>query len=576
MAVLIVKWAWIFFASYAVGIAVVHEARSRNVMSGSEPVDPLTGFLFGVVLLTTVAAFVSLLWPLEYVGPVSMLLAALLSVFRAGPSIAREIGRSVHRLRRWPSPLRLLIAICVAGVLHLSAQQSITADDGGYYAPFISWMTRHPIVLGLGNLHDRFAFNSHWHLFAALSSLSLFIGRAANQINGLVYVLGLCTFVDAFIRVRYARERWLAAVLLVCLHLPHPFMVYGIIAPNPDYVIAIIVWVVLYRTHLVLRSARPRRVDVTAWLIAIAPVFLVTVKVSAAASCAVIPLALWVWRSDLTRRHTVAYLVCSLLILIPWLVRNVLLSGHLVYPVGWTAFAVDWSIPSAVADRDANAIREGAFMLYAPGAISTSGMPLAEKYRTWFGHNLRAHEQAIVSLASISLLAHALAWRRIASREPAYLAVVSAAGLAVIAWFLTAPDIRFAMGPLAFCAGLLPGLVRNGRVGARAGLYALIVVVLVTETIGLALYQRLAVKLVGDRARFARAAPTATLLWPTPYPPVAVDTTVPWTGDASLIVQDADHPYLWDLPEPATATHDERLVPRGPRLEDGFKIVPPG
>lgn len=112
--------------------------------------------------------------------------------------------------------------------------------------------------------------------------------------------------------------------------------------------------------------------------------------------------------------------------------------------------------------------------------------------------------------------------------------------------------------------------------GARAGLYALIVVVLVTETIGLALYQRLAVKLVGDRARFARAAPTATLLWPTPYPPVAVDTTVPWTGDASLIVQDADHPYLWDLPEPATATHDERLVPRGPRLEDGFKIVPPG
>jgi len=72
------------------------------------------------------------------------------------------------------------------------------------------------------------------------------------------------------------------------------------------------------------------------------------------AALPVIPFVyLVVIRDGKKNRVLVKSLLPALLLFVPWLARNVLLSGYLLYPLSATAFFhVDWTVPAHVAKLD--------------------------------------------------------------------------------------------------------------------------------------------------------------------------------------------------------------------------------
>src|ERR1022692_4150989 len=66
--------------------------------------------------------------------------------------------RQIRASLTWPAWVGLIGGFVIAGWTLQSP--SLTYDDGLYYLQTIKWIQEFPIVVGLGNLHGRLAYNS--------------------------------------------------------------------------------------------------------------------------------------------------------------------------------------------------------------------------------------------------------------------------------------------------------------------------------------------------------------------------------------------------------------------------------
>ncbi|RYZ25461.1 MAG: hypothetical protein EOO10_18225, partial [Chitinophagaceae bacterium] len=130
---------------------------------------------------------------------------------------------------------KLLFAFAVVFVLYLTAQPTLSYDEGLYYIQFIKWAETYPVVPGLANLHHRFGFNSSWHMLTALFNTSSFTGVEENRINGVIYLLMLFHFLSG-LREQNTFLRWLKGGMLVAISLPF-LIVYNLTSPNADIII---------------------------------------------------------------------------------------------------------------------------------------------------------------------------------------------------------------------------------------------------------------------------------------------------------------------------------------------------
>lgn len=80
-------------------------------------------------------------------------------------------------------------ALIVLIMVIWTAQDPMHYDTGLYHAQAIHWIEDYGVVPGLGNLHNRLAYNSAFMPFQALYSLKWHFGRSLHSLNGF-----LCCF----------------------------------------------------------------------------------------------------------------------------------------------------------------------------------------------------------------------------------------------------------------------------------------------------------------------------------------------------------------------------------------------
>jgi len=148
-------------------------------------------------------------------------------------------------------------------------------------------------------------------------------------------------------------------------------------------------------------------------------------------------------------------------ILIPWMVRSVILSGYLVFPVSQIdLFHVDWKMASDQLDSTRQAIID--FARFRRNISQSSlGMGVGQWAPIWFERQT-LNRQIIYILALFSpflMLINLYKNPSLYSRK--YLFIFFACALGVVFWFFTAPDIRFGYGFLiGVCAiSLSPFLI---------------------------------------------------------------------------------------------------------------------
>lgn len=443
---------------------------SLGLADDQPPLKPLLLWLGGLLLLTVVLEVASLLGPLHtlaHLGALAVGAAGLGQV--AGRRVLAQLWAG---WRQWPALVRGLAALLVVYVLFLSAMPTPSLETAMYHAQSLRWLEEMGIVPGLANVNIHIGFNSAWFVPEALFSWGRYLGSPLQVLNGVFYVYFGCYCLSGLARLRRRQVRLTDVLRLLLLLCVSQISVDLASLSSDPAVTLLLCFLLLEALEPPLPAARQplRPAQVVATLLC---VFVLTLKLSAL-PVLLLPLW-WLWRSGQWRvgRVLLGLAGLSALVLAPWLARNVLLSGYLVFPVALDLFHVSWKFPLVELRLHADYIQEFARSYMDFKKVKTVGTPFAYWVPQWWQHQLSISKAVLLVIAGLLPVSLPLAWwqqRRRPLPGATQLAVVLVVVLAGGGfWFVLAPTFRFGNGFLfpLLALLLLPWLGPVARAAPR-------------------------------------------------------------------------------------------------------------
>ncbi len=381
------------------------------------------------------------------------------------PGIAGRLAetRRSFRIDRAVVLTALILVVATLWVGIVAAGPVFNRDTGSYHLQSTMWTSSLPIVPGLGNLHDRLAFNSGFHLYAAL--LEALPGEIPSYYlaNGLIWLVLLAQVI--WLAIKPPPSAWGRIQRLFLLFALTPLfrqaMTSQFTGLSPDFSIFAVQLVTAIAMFAVLdndaRTARPR-FDLFA-VMALSS-FAVTIKLSSAAPSAV-AIAVCVFSalagpSPESRRRGfragVAGAVAAVILIVPWMARGIVLSGYPAYPIAVLPAPVEWRIPLALVIDMNHWIESWARL---PNMHWADVLGDSSWIWPWMARTLPELRLALIG-AAVGLLAGLAGWWRGAPFAVRAILLLAPWLTGLLVWLGTAPDERFARGPIWITyAGLL-------------------------------------------------------------------------------------------------------------------------
>lgn len=345
----------------------------------------------------------------------------------------------------------LISILSVACMLILSAGALLAPgnyDSGLYHFPTIAWLNQHPIVLGLGNLHGRLAFNQSYFSFVALLNIYPVFNKGYTIAGPTMMLLGFLTITFGGLK-NVAQGAYLQAALILLLGV----QCADISAPTPDLAINVLQIVIFSQMLLFFwRYSQQLAITSDALIAFTFQCFLIsTLKLSGIAYGLTAFLIVF-WRCVRIDKLnlTLYYRLFSLVGVFAFIhiVRSLLLSGAPFYPSSFGLFSgVSWAIPLETVQTELNWTYSWA---RRPGYEATLVLGNWDWFKPWL-KALPFSSLICGFTTAIFLPCFWIAKRKNGINIPASVAnFLPTAQLALIPlliailfWFTTAPDIRF-------------------------------------------------------------------------------------------------------------------------------------
>ncbi len=291
----------------------------------------------------------------------------------------------------WIYPVLLAVTTIWIAILSMSAPTIF--DDGLYHFNSIRWLNEYPIVLGLGNLYSRLAFNQSFFAYVAYLNLYPLFNHGYNIANGflLLVLLAECLlYLSSSISKKDRLADFSSSNLIPILFIPtliYMALIFevsrtGMSSPSPD--IASLFLQILLFFHFV-RDIEENLSDkgnkARIAFILIMSASLITVKLSNlfyVAALFAILLLVRIRSHHLPSKQTlstIGWLIgLPVLIVVLWSFRGILLSGCPAYPSTFGCLHVAWAEPINAVKLEANRIYSWA---------RQNGMPPDQVLNSW-------------------------------------------------------------------------------------------------------------------------------------------------------------------------------------------------
>ncbi len=566
LILLIFAWS---FAFWGLGSLVTErifpDARQDAVLAFANALTGFALFVFYVLLL-------NFFLPLKawYVLPLPVLgfVAGLSSLFKLN---LKEI--SFLQFCVWGTVL-LGVSIALAA---LGMAEPYNYDSGLYHFSSVRWANQEAMLPGLGLLHSRLAFNNSFFLYAAALNLSPWFNQARSLANNVLFFLlfALLSWMvfDALqdsLRSKTSLGKNHALLLYGALLAPmlHLFVSSdGFSSPTPDLASSLLqlsMFVLFYEWKQ--RDGKDRQV-LGAVILVLATTML-SIKLSNAVFAGLI--ALWVLYTELRRSPDRRWLhwalaLCTLFGL-SWVWRGYLGSGLPLFPstVGYIPFA--WAMPKTEIHVTGQWVRHWA---QAPGTSLFEAHEAWEWLGPWFARqseDLTGFTYPLILSLGLALCLLLMKGFQKKSRMPKLDAWIPAiiVTAALIFWFFSAPDLRFAKA----CIYLLP--ISLALICAEACPKTIpdkIMLLLTAALLGL-----LSVNYLGYSLLYAKDLKFHPSSY-APIPVVELNEKVTFSGLRVYVPSSGDR--CWDAPLPCTPYFQPQLKLLSP--EDGgcgFRYLP--
>ncbi|MBD5521057.1 MAG: hypothetical protein HDR03_07490 [Lachnospiraceae bacterium] len=349
----------------------------------------------GLAGATVYAQFFSIFAP---VGPSANLLLSgmcLLIAYFCRKKLYEEFREIIHGQIKGKVFLILFLFLLYAygtsrGIIHY--------DTGLYHAQSIRWIEEYGVVKGLGNLHCRLAYNSASFALSALYSMAFVTGQSFHCAAGFFALIlaSVCLeLIDIFKR-KYLKPSDFARVMGI-YYLVNIFD--EMISPASDYFMVLTAFYIIIR-FMDLLEAEEAEVCPYAMLCVLS-VFLMTLKLSAALIILLVIKPAVMLIKDKRWKEIALYISMGVLVAAPFLIRNVLLSGWLVYPfTSIDIFSLDWKIPKGITAYDAKEIQ-----VWGRGYsdVTAYDMPIWKWLPTWFA-GIGGMDKLFIPAAFVSVI----------------------------------------------------------------------------------------------------------------------------------------------------------------------------
>ncbi|ASV04955.1 hypothetical protein B2G47_01045 [Leptospira interrogans serovar Canicola] len=314
-------------------------------------------------------------------------------------------------------------------------------DSGLYHIQSIKWIQEYSVVPGLANLHGRFGFNPNIFTIFALTSLKEIFKQEIFSVNFVIYSILVLHSINRIYKI-LKQEGFTNSFLLhsiVLFLILEQFM--SLSSPTPDLISIVLPLYILTNLPKNENGIHSKLNLENYFSSIILSVYTISVKLSTIPLCILILLLIIRYKFDGKKLLIVISII--FLILLPWLIRNVILSGYLIYPFSAIdIFNFDWKVPLNAVVSEKLSIR-GWARNPGEGYKEAAQMKFWEWFPIWWNTISKLNRLFIVIsfLSPIFIFIYSL-FKKIKIDFQTF-AILFTSWIGVIFWILLAPDIRF-------------------------------------------------------------------------------------------------------------------------------------
>ena len=346
---------YIFIVSFIYGFGFIKGIsfflkKEFNAINEAYDIICLTGISFLITILSFFSLFINIGIEVHFI----ILALAVIIVFKHRRQLKAILANYVLRLVKKNRYLKGIYFLIFMIALFYAVIPIYHPDTAYYHAQIIQWIEKFKVVPGLANINPVFGYNQSIYLVSAFFSFSFLNIEPFHLINSFLFLLLLTRL--TFIIFEKKENCFFAGALLVFFLYTFYYFVSSCGTDLPAYIFCtyiILIFIDLDKFDLQLNSV----------LIFFFTIIVLTIKLS------VLPIVIFsgvlIIKNLKKAKVKVKLVLFSLLILIlaPWVTRNVILTGYLVYPVSSIdVFNFDWKIPKEKVEIQKNFIKSWAIM----------------------------------------------------------------------------------------------------------------------------------------------------------------------------------------------------------------------
>ena len=363
-------------------------------------VQGITSIVYGGLGVATVYAGICSLFAGVSLGANIGMLLLCLGIFLLGK---REITNFIKYQKTKITKGKIIVVIVMLVLFSYGASRGyMHVDSGLYHAQSIRWIEEYGVVPGLANLHCRLAYNSSAFVLTALYSMNFLGGQSLHTVAGFMALVLAIKGLEV-VKVFWVKKIQVSDFVKVAMLFYITIIYTEMVSPASDY------FAMLFLFYTVLNwieLEEKKEKNITPYgMLCVLLVVNVTIKLSAVIMLLLVLKPAVILIKEKRYSQILLYLVMGLLAVFPYLVRNIILSGWLVYPFpAIDLFSFDWKIPAAEVAYDGEEIK-----VYAKGMTEVwlKDTPMSEWLPKWF-EKLKGLEKIWILSSMTSVLAGAV------------------------------------------------------------------------------------------------------------------------------------------------------------------------
>jgi len=339
MAAILISWVVMFFVLFSLGNIFIN--IYNKICKAKENYGFLDTFILGMCFILIPLQFTSLWLPSNQYITLSFVILCIIYWCYNRVRLKEYIFKIKSGYNSISILQKILIALSLISVIAYLLFLSDFFDSDFYHYQNIRWNEEYAVVPGLGNLEDRFGFNSNYLLLCAVFSFRFLFGEAIYTFQGLLYILLLGWGFMQLIKSQFKIEYIILMIFLMIIFITSETLLDN---SSTDVIPMLCIFYYIIKTVL-----SPNWLTKRPLLAFILPVALVTFKLSTAIFCLICFVILLQIINKKQYKAAIFIFSASFLIVLLWCIRNIIITGYLVYPLyEIDLFSFDWKMPSSV------------------------------------------------------------------------------------------------------------------------------------------------------------------------------------------------------------------------------------